>query len=104
MRSATVRRDTKETRISGTLKIEGHGKYEISTGIRFFDHMLELFAKHGAFDLSLRAEGDDCLCEPVPDAEIHFVFHPAKRVFDPARVRLPAVPRSRASARNRWGD
>jgi imidazoleglycerol-phosphate dehydratase len=58
MRSATVRRDTKETRISGALKIEGHGKYEISTGIRFFDHMLELFAGHGGFDLTLRADGD----------------------------------------------
>jgi imidazoleglycerol-phosphate dehydratase len=58
MRSATVRRDTRETRISGTLKIEGHGQYEISTGIRFFDHMLELFAKHGGFDLKLRADGD----------------------------------------------
>jgi imidazoleglycerol-phosphate dehydratase len=58
MRAATVRRDTRETRISGALKIEGHGKYEISTGIRFFDHMLELFARHGGFDLKLRAEGD----------------------------------------------
>ena len=58
MRSATVRRDTRETRISGALKIEGRGKYQISTGIRFFDHMLELFARHGAFDLTLRAEGD----------------------------------------------
>jgi imidazoleglycerol-phosphate dehydratase len=58
MRTATVRRDTKETRISGALKIEGRGKYEISTGIRFFDHMLELFARHGGFDLKLRADGD----------------------------------------------
>ena len=58
MRSAIVRRDTKETRISGTLKIEGRGRYEISTGIRFFDHMLELFARHGGFDLKLCAEGD----------------------------------------------
>ena len=58
MRTATVRRDTKETRISGALKIEGHGKYKISTGIRFFDHMLELFARHGGFDLTLRADGD----------------------------------------------
>jgi imidazoleglycerol-phosphate dehydratase len=58
MRTATVRRDTRETRISGALKIEGRGKYQISTGIRFFDHMLELFARHGAFDLTLRAEGD----------------------------------------------
>jgi imidazoleglycerol-phosphate dehydratase len=58
MRSATVRRDTRETRISGALKIEGRGKYEISTGIRFFDHMLELFARHGGFDLKLCADGD----------------------------------------------
>jgi imidazoleglycerol-phosphate dehydratase len=58
MRSATVRRDTRETRISGALKIEGRGKYQISTGIRFFDHMLELFARHGGFDLTLRADGD----------------------------------------------
>ena len=58
MRTATVRRDTKETRISGALKIEGRGKYEISTGIRFLDHMLELFARHGGFDLTLRADGD----------------------------------------------
>jgi imidazoleglycerol-phosphate dehydratase len=58
MRSATVRRDTRETRISGALKIEGRGRYEISTGIRFLDHMLELFARHGGFDLKLRADGD----------------------------------------------
>jgi len=58
MRSATVRRDTRETRISGALKIEGRGRYDISTGIRFLDHMLELFAKHGGFDLTLRADGD----------------------------------------------
>ena len=58
MRTATIQRDTKETRISGTLKIEGRGRYDISTGIRFFDHMLELFAKHGGFDLTLKAEGD----------------------------------------------
>ena len=58
MRTATVRRDTRETRISGALKIEGRGKYEISTGIRFLDHMLELFARHGGFDLKLRADGD----------------------------------------------
>ena len=58
MRHASVRRNTKETRISGELRIEGRGAYEIATGIRFLDHMLELFAKHGAFDLKLRAEGD----------------------------------------------
>jgi imidazoleglycerol-phosphate dehydratase len=58
MRSATLRRDTKETRIAGSLRLEGRGRYEISTGIRFLDHMLELFAKHGGFDLKLSAEGD----------------------------------------------
>lgn len=58
MRRARLDRNTKETRIQGALTIEGHGKYEIETGIRFLDHMLELFAKHGGFDLKLQAEGD----------------------------------------------
>jgi imidazoleglycerol-phosphate dehydratase len=58
VRSAAIERNTKETRISGALKIEGRGRYEIATGVRFFDHMLELFTKHGGFDLKLRAEGD----------------------------------------------
>jgi imidazoleglycerol-phosphate dehydratase len=58
MRSAKIRRDTKETQITGSLRIEGKGRYDISTGIRFLDHMLELFAKHGAFDLTLHAAGD----------------------------------------------
>jgi imidazoleglycerol-phosphate dehydratase len=57
-RRATLERNTKETRIRGTLKIDGRGTYDISTGIRFLDHMLELFAKHGGFDLKLRATGD----------------------------------------------
>jgi imidazoleglycerol-phosphate dehydratase len=57
-RSANLRRNTKETRIRGSLAIDGRGRYEIATGIRFLDHMLELFAKHGGFDLTLRAEGD----------------------------------------------
>jgi imidazoleglycerol-phosphate dehydratase len=58
MREASLERNTKETRIRGHLCIEGSGRYEISTGIRFLDHMLELFSKHGAFDLQLQAEGD----------------------------------------------
>ncbi len=58
MRNAEIRRDTRETRIAGALRLEGKGRYEISTGIRFLDHMLELFAKHGGFDLKLRADGD----------------------------------------------
>lgn len=58
MRKAKIERNTKETRISGSLNIDGTGTYDISTGIRFFDHMLELFAKHGGFDLTLKAVGD----------------------------------------------
>lgn len=58
MRRAAIERNTKETRIRGDLKIEGRGRYDVSTGIRFFDHMLELFSKHGGFDLTLHAEGD----------------------------------------------
>jgi len=58
MRRASIERNTKETRIRGSLKIDGQGRYEISTGIRFLDHMLELFSKHGGFDLKLRADGD----------------------------------------------
>src|SRR5258706_994551 len=57
-RRATLERNTKETRIRGRLKIDGHGIYDVSTGIRCLDHMLELFAKHGGFDLKLRATGD----------------------------------------------
>jgi len=58
MRRAEVKRNTRETQIHGALRIEGRGEYEISTGIRFLDHMLELFTKHGGFDLKIRAKGD----------------------------------------------
>ena len=58
MRKASIQRDTKETQIRGSLTLEGRGVYQISTGIRFFDHMLELFAKHGGFDLKIVAKGD----------------------------------------------
>ena len=58
MRKAEVERDTKETRIKARLRIDGRGRYNVSTGIRFFDHMLELFTKHGGFDLDLQAAGD----------------------------------------------
>ena len=58
MRQSKLQRDTKETQIKGSLRIEGKGTYTISTGIRFLDHMLELFAKHGGFDLTLQAQGD----------------------------------------------
>jgi imidazoleglycerol-phosphate dehydratase len=58
MRRAAIDRVTKETSIRIRLAIEGKGRYKVSTGIRFFDHMLELFAHHGAFDLQLAATGD----------------------------------------------
>ena len=57
-RTASINRNTTETRISLRLTIEGKGQYKIATGIRFFDHMLELFTRHGAFDLELKCDGD----------------------------------------------
>ncbi len=57
-RSASVERKTKETEINVELVIDGSGEYEISTGIAFFDHMLQSFTRHGAFDLRLAAKGD----------------------------------------------
>ena len=62
-RTATVTRKTRETRITATLSLDGTGKAELATGIGFFDHMLDGFARHGLFDLALRCEGDlnvDC--------------------------------------------
>ena len=58
VRTATIERNTTETQISLTLTIDGQGQYSVSTGIRFFDHMLELFTRHGAFDLTLQCKGD----------------------------------------------
>jgi len=58
IRNAQIKRDTKETRISVKLKIDGYGKSRVKTGIPFFDHMLTLFAKHAVIDLQLRCDGD----------------------------------------------
>jgi imidazoleglycerol-phosphate dehydratase len=58
MRRAVVSRHTRETRIDARLVIEGRGRYDVATGIRFFDHMLETVVRHGAFDLTLKADGD----------------------------------------------
>jgi imidazoleglycerol-phosphate dehydratase len=57
-RWASLERKTRETEISLELSLDGTGEYDVSTGIPFFDHMLESFAKHGMFDLRLRAKGD----------------------------------------------
>jgi len=58
MQSATIQRKTKETNISVNLRIDGSGKYSVSTGIGFLDHMMELFARHGMFDIQLKCKGD----------------------------------------------
>lgn len=57
-RVGVVERSTTETKIRLRLTIEGQGTYQVSTGIRFFDHMLELFTRHGGFDLELECRGD----------------------------------------------
>ncbi len=57
-RVGTVERNTLETKISLRLLVDGTGQYHVSTGIRFFDHMLESFTKHGGFDLDLTCKGD----------------------------------------------
>ena len=62
-RTATCKRKTKETDITVTINLDGQGRNDIHTGIGFFDHMLDGFARHGLFDLTVRAEGDihvDC--------------------------------------------
>ena len=58
MRRARIHRTTNETDILVELRVEGRGRAKVSTGIRFLDHMLELVARHGAFDITVRAEGD----------------------------------------------
>jgi imidazoleglycerol-phosphate dehydratase len=58
LRRGRIDRQTTETQIQLTLNLDGKGTYTVSTGIRFFDHMLELFARHGGFDLKLKATGD----------------------------------------------
>ncbi len=57
-RISTITRKTKETDITMTLNLDGTGKYDVSTGIGFFDHMLEGFSKHGFFDFNVKCDGD----------------------------------------------
>jgi imidazoleglycerol-phosphate dehydratase len=57
-RCANLHRKTTETDIRARLNLDGQGRYTVSTGIRFLDHMLELFTRHGGFDLELRAQSD----------------------------------------------
>ena len=58
MRKATIKRNTKETKISATVDLNGTGRSAVSTGIGFLDHMLDLFAKHGLFDITVQCKGD----------------------------------------------
>ena len=102
MRKATLRRTTKETDISITLNLDGQGKAQISTGIRFFDHMLEQIARHGGLDLDLTARGDldvdqhhtvedvgIALGEAVKQALGIEARNSARRLFPDADGRLP---------------
>ncbi len=58
MRAATIERNTKETRITAQVELDGTGRYEIATGIGFLDHMLEQLSRHSLIDIALSAEGD----------------------------------------------
>ena len=92
MRTAKVNRKTKETDISCEINIDGTGQNEISTGIGFFDHMLEIFSHHSLVDLKLKAEGD-----------IHVDFH--HTVEDVAYVLAEAINQAIAEKKgiNRYG-
>lgn len=58
MRESTIVRETKETSITVSIKLDGEGKSDVSTGVGFFDHMLDHLAKHGLFDIDVQAKGD----------------------------------------------
>ena len=92
MRTAKVNRKTKETDISCEINIDGTGQNEISTGIGFFDHMLEIFSHHSLVDLKLRAKGD-----------IHVDFH--HTVEDAAYVLAEAIDKAIGEKKgiNRYG-
>ena len=92
MRTAKVKRKTKETDISCEINIDGTGQNEISTGIGFFDHMLEIFSHHSLVDLKLKAEGD-----------IHVDFH--HTVEDAAYALAEAIDKAIGEKKgiNRYG-
>ena len=92
-RRATVERNTKETRIRGTVNLDGTGAYDISTGIGFLDHMLEQLSRHSLIDIALRAEGD-----------LHIDFHHTTE--DTGYVIGGAISEALGDRRgiNRYGD
>jgi imidazoleglycerol-phosphate dehydratase len=93
MRTATVERNTRETRIRGKVVLDGTGRYDVATGIGFLDHMLEQLSKHSLIDLELRAEGD-----------LHIDFHHTTE--DTGYVVGEAVSRALGDRKGirRWGD
>jgi imidazoleglycerol-phosphate dehydratase len=93
VRVATVERNTKETRITGRVDLDGSGAAEVSTGIGFLDHMLEQLARHSLIDVTLHAEGD-----------LHIDFHHTTE--DTGYVVGEAVSKALGDRRGiaRWGD
>lgn len=87
-RKATVTRQTRETRITVTIDLDGTGKADLHTGIGFFDHMLDGFARHGLFDLSVKCDGDlfvDCH-HSIEDTGITLGMAIAKALGDKAGI------------------
>jgi imidazoleglycerol-phosphate dehydratase len=93
VRQASVERNTKETRIAGTVDLDGTGSYDIKTGIGFLDHMLEQLSRHSLIDITLRAKGD-----------LHIDYHHTTE--DTGYVLGEAVSRALGDRKgiNRYGD
>ena len=93
MRRATVERNTKETRIAVTVDLDGTGAADVATGIGFLDHMLDQLARHGLFDLHVRAEGD-----------LHIDFHHTTEDTGIALGQAFAQAMGDRRGITRWGD
>ena len=89
MRSATITRDTSETRIAVTVNLDGTGAYDVKTGVGFFDHMLEQLSRHSLIDLHVRTEGDLHIDEhhTVEDTGIAIGMAVAKALGDKSGIR-----------------
>mgnify|MGYP003159709647 CR=1 FL=1 len=104
-RTATVTRKTRETNITVTLDLDGSGKADLHTGIGFFDHMLDGFARHGLFDLTLHCDGDlnvDCH-HTIEDCGIALGTAIREALGDRILFMMPALPgRAAAAWMCRW--